>query len=325
MNIGGWYDIFSRDTLEQVNRVRHESKNRFARRNQFVIMGPWAHGGDQRKVGEIDFSENARFDRNDTQFKWFEYWLRNQETGVEDWPPVNIFVMGENQWRAENEWPLKRTEFTNYYIHSEGDANSSNGDGILNTTAPLKEESDTFEYDPNNPIPSKGGNNLMGAPAGPYDQSELEEREDILVFTSEPLEEKLEVTGPVKMILHASSSAKDTDFTAKLVDVHPDGKAYNLCDGIARARYRESLTDPNLIEPGKVYRYTIDMWVTSNVFLPGHRIRLDVSSSNFPRFDRNPNSGKPFGSDTELLKADQMILHNADHPSHLILPVIPRK
>ncbi len=323
LNIGGWYDIFSKATLEMISRVRHESKDFPIRRNQFAIIGPWTHGiSKDGKVGEMDFGADATLNVDEIQLKWYDYWLKHQETGVEDWPPYYIFVMGKNEWRGEREWPLKRTQYTNYYIHSGGDANSSSGDGTLDTRPPLQEPQDTFTYDPNNPVPSHGGNNLFGIPAGPYDQSEIEQREDILVYTSEPMHEELEVTGPVKMVLYASSTGKDTDFTAKLVDVHPDGRAINLCEGIIRARYRESFTQPTLIEPNKIYRYEIDLWVTSNVFLPGHRIGVELSSSNFPRFDRNPNTGKSFGSDTELQKAVQNILHNAVHPSHLVLPII---
>ncbi len=183
---------------------------------------------------------------------------------------------------------------------------------------------DTFTYDPKNPVPTGGGNNLSGAPAGPYDQTKIEQRDDVLVYSSAPLTEAVEVTGPVKMVLFAETSAKDTDFTAKLVDVHPDGKAYNLCDGILRARWRSSRSQPDPIEPDKVYRYEIDLWVTSNVFLPGHRIRVEISSSNFPRFDRNLNTGLPCGSDTEMVSATQTIHHGGEQASHILLPIIPR-
>ena len=324
LNIGGWYDIFSKATLEMVAQVRQKSKNRWARRNQFVVMGPWGHGPDVTKLGELSFGDQARLGIGELQFKWFQYWLNGAETGVEDWPPVYLFVMGRNEWRPENEWPLARTEFTRWYLHSGGDAQTRTGHGTLSTQEPGDEPADTFVYDAAQAVPTKGGNNLMGPPVGPFDQSELEERSDILVYTSAPLQEPVEVTGPVRMVLYASSTAPDTDFTGKLVDVHPDGQAYNLCDGIIRARYRESLTEPTLILPGRIYRYEIDLWVTSNEFQPGHRIRVEVSSSNFPRFDRNPNSGKPFGTDVELLSATQTIHHNAAHPSHLLLPVIPR-
>jgi len=172
-------------------------------------------------------------------------------------------------------------------------------------------------------VPTAGGCNLVGCPAGPRDQGEVEKRNDVLVFTSEALKTELEVTGPVKVILYAASTAKDTDFTAKLLDVHPDGRPFNLCDGIARASYRDSKSKPSLIQPGRVYRYEIDLWVTSNAFLPGHKIRVEISSSNFPRFDRNLNTGEPFGAGTEFIKATQTIYHNKERPSHILLPVIP--
>ncbi len=324
LNIGGWYDIFSQATLEMSNGVREESNNRAVRRNQFVIMGPWAHGVGGRKVGDLDFGPDANFDVGEIQKKWFDYWLRDQDTEVEDWPAFQIFVMGENKWRGENEWPLKRTEFTPFYLHSKGNAADINGDGTLSANKPDSLGSDTYDYDPKNPTPTAGGNNLGGAPIGPFDQTKVELRDDVLVYTTQPLREAVEVTGPVKMVLYAASSAKDTDFTAKLVDVHPDGKAYNLCDGIIRSRWRASREKPDLIEPGKTYRYEIDLWVTSNLFKAGHQIRVEISSSNFPRFDRNPNSGLPFGTDTKLHPATQTIFHGAENDSHILLPIIPR-
>jgi putative CocE/NonD family hydrolase len=193
----------------------------------------------------------------------------------------------------------------------------------LSTVKPGDGPFDRFVYDPNNPVPTLGGCNLVGCPAGPRDQRRAENRNDVLVFTSEELKTDLEVTGPVKVILYAASSARDTDWTAKLVDVHPDGRPINLCDGIIRARYRQSPRNPELIEPGKTYSYEIDLWVTSNVFLAGHKIRVEISSSNFPRFDRNPNTGATFGKSAEMIKAAQTIYHDTEHPSHILLPVIP--
>lgn len=324
LNIGGWYDIFSKATFDHITRTRQSSTNRLARRNQFVVMGPWGHGVGGQKLGELDFGPDAKLDLGRLQFEWFEYWLKGRETGVQDWAAVRLFVMGENVWRREAEWPLARTRFTPWYLHGAGKASTRGGDGSLSSTAPEAEPPDRFTYDAANPVPTKGGNNLVGPPTGPFDQSAVEDRVDVLVYTSAPLEQAVEVTGPVKVILHAASSARDTDFTAKLVDVHPDGKAYNLCDGIVRARYRESLTAPTLIEPEKTYRYEVDLWVTSNLFKPGHRVRLEISSSNFPRFDRNPNTGHAFGADAELAKAEQSIFHDREHPSHVLLPVIPR-
>ncbi len=324
LNIGGWYDIFSKVTLDLVTQVRAASTNREVRRNQFVVIGPWTHGVGAKQVGELDFGTDAGLDLGGLQFKWFQYWLKGRETGIQDWPAYYLFVMGENRWRGENEWPLKRTRFTSFFLHGAGHAATLKGDGLLNSTEPGEEPSDQFTYDGSNPVPSVGGNNLVGASAGPMDQAGVEERADVLVYSTAPLEQDTELTGPVKLILWAASSARDTDFTGKLVDVHPDGKAYNLCDGIVRAQYRNGADKPALLEPGKATQFEVDLWVTSNLFRQGHRIRLEVSSSNFPRFDRNPNSGKPFGTDTELLSARQTILHDRDHASYLVLPVIPR-
>ena len=324
LNIGGWYDIFSKPTLELIKQVRESSQDRKVRRNEFAIIGPWTHGVGPSKVGELDFGKDAALKVAELQLKWFDYWLKGRETGVQDWPAYYLFIMGENRWRGENEWPLKRTRFTSYYLHSGGHAASLKGDGTMNTTQPADEPADQYTYDAKNPVPTVGGNNLVGAPAGPHDQTQVEARDDVLVYTTPALEQDLEVTGPVKLVLWAASSARDTDFTGKLVDVHPDGKAYNLCDGIVRAQYRNGTEHSVLLEPGQATQFEIDLWVTSNVFRRGHRIRLEVASSNFPRFDRNPNSGKPFGTDTELLSARQTVFHDRDHPSHLLLPVIPR-
>jgi putative CocE/NonD family hydrolase len=296
------------------------------RTNQFVIVGPWGHGLGGRKLGELDFGPDAPLKLSQRQDQWNEHWLRGVDRGIGQWPPYFLFVMGENRWRAEREWPLARTRFTPFYLGGSGHANSLRGDGTLAVDRPARRGGapDRFVYDGNHPVPTKGGNNLVGATAGPEDQTEVESRDDVLVYTTAPLEADLEVTGPVRLILWASSSARDTDFTGKLVDVHPDGKAYNLCEGIQRARYRRGTDRESLLTPGKRERFEIDLWVTSNVFLRGHRVRLEVSSSNFPRFDRNPNTGNPFGSDATLRPATQTILHDRAHPSHLLLPVIPR-
>jgi len=322
LNIGGWYDIFSKTTIDLVDRVRASSRDRLARRNQLVIMGPWAHGVGVQKVGELDFGQEAKLDIGAAQFKWFEYWLKDKETGVEDWPALRLFIMGENKWRDEHEWPLKRTEFTRFYLRSASGSGTVKG-GMLDRQPPGDEKSDSYVSDPNDPVPTHGGNNLVGAKAGPYDQSALEQRLDVLTFSTGPLEKELEATGPVKVMLWAATTANDTDFTAKLIDVHPDGKAYNLCDGIIRARYRAG-REPQAVTPGEPLLYEIDLWVTANLFRTGHQVRVEIASSNFPRFDRNPNSGKPFGTDTELLKATQTVYHDANHASHLVLPIIPR-
>jgi hypothetical protein len=237
--------------------------------------------------------------------------------------------MGANIWRDENEWPLARAVETRYYLHSSGHANSLQGNGTLTVNAPGGTEvgTDQYIYDPASPVPTCGGALLMTPEyrSGPFDQRPIESRADVLVYTSEVLSSAVEVTGPIKVHLWAASSAPDTDFVARLVDVHPDGYAQNLTDGILRARYRafERGEVPGLIEPGAAYVYDIDLWATSNLFKAGHRIRLDVTSSSFPRWDRNPNTGHAFGADAELAVARQTILHDSEHPSYVVLPIVP--
>ncbi len=322
--VGGWYDIFARSVFDHSNAVRSMSRSDDARKHQHLVMGPWAHGiSRDGKVGDLNFGTQSLLQVREMQTKWFDYWMKGEKTGADEWPAFRIFVMGRNEWRNEREWPLKRTKYTPYYFHSQGSANTAAGNGTLSLAKPSAEPIDTFVYDPNDPVPTTGGCNLVGCPAGPRDQSEVQKRDDVLVFTSETLKSEVEVTGPVKVVLYAATTAKDTDWTAKLVDIHPNGKPYNLCDGILRARCRDSKDNPSLLQPGKIYRYEIDLWVTSNAFQPGHKISVEISSSNFPRFDRNLNTGEPFGTGTNWIKATQTIYHDKEHPSHLLLPIIP--
>jgi putative CocE/NonD family hydrolase len=261
------------------------------------------------------------------QLQWFDQWLRSKDTPLMSRPPVQIFVMGVNRWREEHEWPLARTRVTPLYFQSQGRANTLNGDGTLGPRPPRKASSDRFEYDPRNPVPTTGGAvccNPRIFPWGPMDQRRVEQRPDVLVFTSPPLTQDLEVTGQTQVVLYASTSGTDTDFTAKLVDVFPNGEARTLSDGILRLRYRNSLAKAELAHPGEIYKLTIDAGVTSNVFLKGHRVRVEISSSNFPRFDRNPNTGRPIADETTLRKAFQTIYHDRAHPSCVLLPVIPQ-
>jgi putative CocE/NonD family hydrolase len=301
-----------------------------ARAGARLLMGPWAHMIPLGNlVGEVDYGYRAASiskDLDGQALKFFDRCLKGIEKGTEQ-PPVHLFVMGLNRWRDENEWPLARTQWQRYYLHSRGRANSAAGDGALSTAAPGHEPSDAFLYNPLDPVPTRGGGLCCYAavvPGGAYDQSAVESRSDVLVYTTEPLAEDVEVTGPISLTLYASSSAPDTDFTAKLVDVDPCGcMARNLTDGIIRARYRESRSQPVLLTAGKVYEYTIDMWSTSNVFKAGHQIRLEISSSNFPRFDRNPNTGHDLFTDAETRPALQTVLHQTGMASYLTLPVIP--
>ncbi len=327
LNIAGWYDVFLRGNLTSFADMKQKARSMKARQSQKLIIGPWPHTANPKsKLGELDFGAAAAIDFDPLHQQWFDHWLKGEENGVMMEAPVRLFVMGENRWRDEQEWPLARTQYTKYYFHSDGQANSLHGDGLLSREVPSgQEKADQFLYDPDNPVPTHGGNLMFKTtPAGPYDQSNIETRQDVLVYTTPPLTEDVEVTGPVKVTLYAASTATDTDFTAKLVDVHPDGKAYNLADGIIRARYMNSFEEAELLEPGKVYEYTIDLWATSNLFKKGHRIRLDISSSNFPRFDRNPNTGHAFAQDAERQVARQTVHHSSAYPSHVVLPLIPR-
>jgi len=318
LTMTGWYDIFVSQAFKNVSAMRHHARDEKGR-IQYLVCGPWSHGGRHAR----DYGDDSDFDDSSLVRDWLDYWLKGEEMVLESIPPYRLFVMGRNEWRTADQWPLKDTQFTPWYFHSGGSANTLDGDGTLSTSKPGDQPADTYTYDPDDPVPTIGGNHLMEAPKGAHDQRRAERRKDVLMFTSEPLKKELEVTGPVRVVLYAASSARDTDWTAKLVVVEPDGTAYNLCDGVQRARWRESGSESSLIEPGKVYRYEIDLWVTSNAFLPGHRIRVDISSSNFPRFDRNPNTGNPFGQDAELMTAEQTVYHNKMYPSHIVLPVIP--
>lgn len=321
--VSGWYDIFLDQALRYSARIREHSASETARKHQHVVIGPWGHTPNEN-AGVRDFGQNATRQLDELRGQWYAHWLNGEDNGIQGLPTFQLFVMGANRWREANEWPLKETKWTHYYLHGQGAANSLDGDGMLSTKTPTVEQPDKFTYDPDNPVPTNGGEWRLFAPWGPRDQRSIEKRDDVLVYTSEPLMEALEVTGPIHVILYAATDAKDTDWTAKLVDVFPDGRAFNLCDGIIRARYRNPQVGSTLLEPGKVYRYEIDLWATSNEFQRGHRIRLEVSSSNFPRFDRNLNTGAVFGQSNELIIAHQRVLHDAVHASYVLLPVIPK-
>ena len=324
--LGGWFDIFSQGTLNGYAGMSHHGKTQLARQKSHMIIGPWGHGPSQ-KIGDLDFGAEANVDAHGIELRWFDYWLNGMDTGVQNEPPVTLYVVGRNGWRQENEYPLARTEYKRMYFHSDGKANSDRGDGVLSWDSPVADSKpDHYTYDPDNPVPSVGGNNCCGTPtlAGPRDQRQIENRNDILIYTSDFLQKDIEATGPVKVVISASSDVVDTDFVAKLVDVYPNGQAYNVAEGILRARYRESLSQPKMLEAGKIYELTIDLVGTSNAFLKGHRIRVDLTSSHFPQFDRNPNTGEPFGKTASVKVAHQTIHHSTAHPSYVVLPVIPQ-
>ena len=328
LQIWGWYDIGTGGTFANFVGMRERGGSQLAREQQKSIIGPWFHDASaETHAGEVDFGMDSVVDLMEIELRWFDHWLKGVPNGVKQDGPLRVYVMGANEWRDEHEWPLARTQFTNYYFHSGGSANSLLGDGKLSTEPPAEEPADHFVYNPAFPVPTRGGNTCCNpdlVPWGGYDQRSIEYRNDMLVYTSDPLEEDMEVTGPVFVKLFAGTDGRDTDFTAKLVDVSPDGYAVNLCDGIIRGRYRTTQERQTLLDPGEVYEFTIDLWPTSNVFKKGHRIRVDISSSNFPRFDRNPNTGNAFGQDAELRIARQQVFHDKTRASHIILPVIPK-
>jgi putative CocE/NonD family hydrolase len=323
-NISGWYDQVSQATINNyIGMVKYGPAE--LRKQHKLMMGPWTHGGLFKTVqGDFTFPNQAAPPGNDWKLRWFDHWLKNTGNDIDTLPPVFIYVMGSDVWRNECEWPLNRTQFTKYYLHSAGQANSSVGDGALDTKAPAAEGVDRFSYDPVHPVPTVGGNVAMHpARVGPQDQTAVEFRGDVLVYTTPPLTEEVEVTGPVILHLFASTDRTDTDFTGKLVDVYPSGYSKILLEGIIRGRHRKSFESEELLTPEKIYEFYVDLWSTSNTFLKGHRIRIEVSSSNFPKYDRNPNTGHKFGEDTEMVVAHQKVFHDANHASYVMLPLIP--
>lgn len=368
-HLTGWYDSLLNGTLANFSGLSANAGTEHARKNQRLIVGPWTHArptAATTKIGDVDFGPAAGLDSEGLIVDWFRHWMplaqptvkpgpdngrvearrgltppdTTPRQGLEGsdpspWPgaPVRIFLMGENRWRDEQEWPLSRAVPTPFYLRSGGHANGLDGDGRLDrdapsaaspargTTAPAHDTADNFVYDPANPVPTGrfGAYSRM-----PVDRREFQQRRDVLVYTSAPLTAPLEVTGPIEARLTVATTATDTDFTAAVSDVFPDGTARALTDGILRLRYRNSKTTPELARPGTPYEIRIEVGATSNVFLPGHRIRLEVSSSNFPRYDRNPNTGAPFATDARTMTATQTVFHDPVHRSRLVLPVVPR-
>jgi hypothetical protein len=333
--VNSWYDFGADVTLFEFNWFQKHSDTEQARSNQYAIMSPGTHCSSERTA-----SENAvvgsrpmgdtRFDYWHTYLTWFDYWLKEDMSArkeIDTWPKVRYFSMGSNAWKASSSWPLEGTRFANYYLHSGGKANSIFGDGTLATQKSGESSADSYVYDPGNPVPSLGGamccTGTVDAQPGAQDQRPIEGRNDVLVYTGEPLTSPLNVTGPVQVIVFASSSAVDTDFTAKLVDVYPDGRAFNVLESLLRARYRDGFTHERWMERGNVYEIRIPLGATSNYFGIGHRIRVEISSSNFPRFDRNLNVGGDNARATRWVTADNRVYHSAKYQSRLVLPLAP--
>jgi putative CocE/NonD family hydrolase len=316
LHSGGWYDLFLKGTIQNYMGMRRLSP---AAADQRLLLGPWGHTytSPEGKIGDWVFGKQAVIDMNAVLVDWADYALKGVRNQYATGAPVRIFVMGDNVWRDEQEFPLARTRYTNYYLHH----------GMLSTASPAADEApEAYEYDPANPVPTIGGRLCCGnqISPGPADQRPNEGRSDVLVFSTPPLDNDVEVTGFIHAKIYAESSAVDTDFTAMLTDVEPSGYSRLITDGIVRARYRNSTVKAEPIEPGKIYEYDIDLWATSNVFKAGHRVRLAISSSNFPRFNRNLNTGEPILGATRMVKAQQKLYHDAAHPSALVLPVIPK-
>jgi len=325
LGISGWYDDEQVGTPLNFIGMTTKGADEKLRRSQKMLMGPWPHAiNSTAKLGEVDFGATAVIDMNACWLRWFDYWLKGIDNGVMNESPVRIFVMGQNAWRNENEWPIARTRWTKYYLHSNGHANTLLGDGTLSAAEPATEPPDKYTYDPANPVPFITDASFAQI-GGPDDYRQIEQRNDVLVYTSELLTEDVEVCGPIKVRLSAASSARDTDFMAKLIDVWPSGYAQRLIDGMVRARFREGMDKPFLIEPGRAYVYDLDLWNTCQMYQKGHRIRLEISSSAFPKYDRNLNTGEALGKTTRMQAAEQKIYHDREHLSYVVLPIVPRK
>ena len=332
LHVAGWFDIYSHAVFADF--AQFNAQQPF----QKLIIAPVDHIGflapdiGERAIGEQAFAYKAPeepwssggkgFHRENLFRDWFNYWIKNEGKNCSQQAPITLFVMGDNVWRDEWEWPLARTQWTRFYLDSEGRANSANGNGRLSMEHGCIAGKDTYRYDPDNPVPTNGG--TMITRAGSFDQTEIEQRDDILVYTSDVLERRTEVTGPVSVVLYAATSAVDTDFTAKLVDVTEIGQAFNVCDGVTRLRFRQN--KPGLIIPGERQKLDIELSPTSYVFSEGHRIRLEISSSNFPLIDPNPNTGNSLLTDKtqEKIIATQDIFYGPESASYLLLPVIDK-
>jgi putative CocE/NonD family hydrolase len=322
--LAGWHDALLGADLTHFGQMRESAATEEARQRTRIVIGPWAHGTFLNVVGDLDFGLRTsgllidlKEDVTALHLRWFDQRLKGRSTGIDEEAPVKLFVQGLNRWRDEPAWPLPRAVPTPWYLGA---------DGMLRPEPPASSEApDAYVYDPRDPCPTRGGALLLPRthPPGPVDQEAILGRRDVLAYTSARLERDVEVTGPVKAVLYASTSARDTDWVVKLCDVHPDGRTLNVCDGILRARYRASWTAPALVKPEAIERYEIDLWATSQMFRAGHRLRILITSSDFPRYDRNPNTGELGVEAVRLEPALQRVFHDADHASHVLLPVIP--
>jgi len=328
LHAGGWHDLFLKGTIENYRGLREKAATPAARDGQHLLLGPWCHGetSPEGKIGDVVFGGSVVLDMDQAILDWSDFALNGAGNRYATSPRVRLFVMGENRWRDEDDFPLARARDTRFYLRSTSSPVGVSGDGGLGLDPPGEEPPARYVYDPADPVPTIGGRLCCGevTKPGPYDQRPNEDRRDVLVFSTPPLDHDVEVTGFVRLELFASTSAVDTDFTALLADVEPSGYARFLTDGIVRGRYRRSTERAEPLSPGTTETYSIDLWATSNLFKAGHRIRLYVSSSNFPRFDRNPNTGEDVATATGGVRAEQTVYHDAARPSALVLPIVPR-
>jgi hypothetical protein len=329
-----WYDVSIGPNLGLFNHVRENGLDAETRKNQYALVAPVTHCAywrteEETVVGERSVGD-ARWDYDALVYGWFDHWLKGEPNGITDsLPRVRYYTMGSDEWNASETWPPEDAQLRTLYLGADVGANTLRGDGTLSSVPPAGgKEWDDLSYDPMDPVMSRGGNVCCtgGAiRAGAFDQREVEEtREDILVYTTEPFPDGLEVSGTIGITLYVSSDARDTDFTVKLLDVYPDGRAYNLDETIQRVRYREGYDRQVFMEPGEVYEVELGPLSTSNYFAPGHSVRIEVSSSNFPRFTRNLNTGGRNYDETEGVVAHNRVYHSAEYPSQIRIPVMLR-
>ncbi|MGD8240690.1 MAG: CocE/NonD family hydrolase [Armatimonadota bacterium] len=318
LDFSGWYDHCN-DTMGHLPGMQQNGRTEAARTQTKLIIGPWNHGGmGQRKIGDVDFGLQAQLDIHDVIIRWFDHWLKGADNGIDREPPLRYFVMGSAQWKSASTWPPEEKSEAVYYLSSSGDANTVEGSGTLAPQAPRHEACDAYIYDPNDPCPTLWPRTLFTHPS---DRRQLEYRGDILYYRTPPLEQDVEVVGYPEVLLYASSSAPDTDFFARLVDDDPDGPAQDVCYGMVRARHRNSLDQEELLTPGEVTELRITLGATACRFLKGHRIRLEITSSDFPNHDRNHNTGRNDLEDTELAAAEQRVFHGGEYGSRLVVKV----
>lgn len=333
LHFGGWYDTYTRSTIAIWEGVRTHTADEKTRDSQWLVMGPWDHehlsihisGEDgMTRIGRLEIGDGSVSTYEELLVEFFDHTLREVDNDFAARPRVQYFTIGDNAWRSARQWPPEDVQAMPMYFHSHGSAATDSSDGRLDVARPGDEPVDVYRYDPRDPVTISSETNVWERGATMADRAKVPKRPDVVAYTSAPLEDSMELTGPITVHLYASSTAPDTDFTAALVDVFPNGYSLLIQEGILRASFRDQDVPPAPIEPGEIYRFAIDLWATSYAVPPGHRLRVEISSSNFPRLTRNLNTGNEFGMSDEIAVADQTIYHSKEYPSHVLLPVMPR-